>query len=77
MSFIGLLRVMDFNLLIGFNFYGALSQIAAGQPCSPRMTIDRHADATKSILLALVPPFMYIKCYFFIDDVCLSTHYEA
>ena len=32
MSYIGLLRVVGMDLLIAFNFYGALSKIVRGQP---------------------------------------------
>ena len=64
MSFIGLLRGMGVNLLIEFNFYGAFSQIAGGQPCWLRMMIDRHEDESKSILFALVPLCVCIRSYF-------------
>ena len=64
MSFTGLLRGMGVNLLIAFNFYGALSNVAGGQPCWGRMMIDRHEDKSKSILFALVPLFICIRSYF-------------
>ena len=73
MSFIGLLRGVGVNLLIAFNFYGALSKIVGGQPCRGRMMIDRHEDERKSILFALVPLHIHIRSYFFITGVYLST----
>ena len=37
------------------------------------MMIDRHTDATKSVLFVLVLLHMCIISYFFIDDVYLSV----
>ena len=54
-------------------FLWGLHRIAWGRPCRGRMMIDRHEDTIKSILFALVPLFVCIKSYFYIDDSCLFT----
>jgi hypothetical protein len=43
---------------------GAFSQIAGGQSCQPRMTIEWHVMVTKSNLDALDSFHIYIRSYF-------------
>ena len=43
--------------------YGALSQVAGGQPCWGRMMINRHEDEGKSILFALDPLCVCVRSY--------------
>ena len=38
--------------------------------------IDRHEDATKSILFALVPLCTHIRSHFYVNNVFLSTRWS-
>ena len=63
----------DSREFIDCNFSWGLHQNAGGQPCWERTMIDRHADATKCVLFGLDPLCVYIRSYFFITGVYLST----